>query len=119
MIKLRKRSMKKLLALLATTLFTIPSIASEDVTHWTVTISKVHVNDETVKIQTLGASQPNPSSSQWSCTNGWLNLDGYSNAIAAGLKFSAAMEAYKSKTTARVGVKGSGNDCVLTYITIN
>lgn len=108
--------MKTLLILITTILVSFPSIASESVVHWTVTISKVHVSDNNVKVQTLGASEPNPSGSEWKCANGWLSLDGYSNAIAAGLKFSVAMEAYKSKSTARVGVD---SNCTLTYITIN
>ncbi|BDU37647.1 hypothetical protein [Vibrio nigripulchritudo] len=111
--------MKKFRVLLSAALLFASSTATASVVHWTVLINKVYVGDDTAKVFVHGAKHPNPGGSQWNCTSNLVSLGGYTDPIPASLKFSAAMEAYKSGTTARIGVEGSGTECKLKYITIN
>ena len=111
--------MNKFQVLLSIALLALSSTAAASVVHWTVTINRVFVGDETAKVFVHGAKHPNPGGSQWNCTSDVVSLGGYTNPIPASLKFSAAMEAYKSGTTARIGVEGSGTECKLKYIVID
>ena len=111
--------MKKFKIVLAVSLLIASSAASAQVINWTVSIQKMHVANDTAKVFVQGATSPNPSGSTWNCTSNVVSLGGYTNPIPATLKYSTAMEAYKSGATARIGVEGSGTNCILTYITIN
>jgi hypothetical protein len=111
--------MNFLTQVLAISLLTTASAASAQVVHWTVTVQKMYVGNDTAKLFVQGAASPNPSGSTWNCTSNLVSLGGYTDPIPATLKYSTAMEAYKSGATARIGVEGSGSNCILTYITIN
>ncbi|WP_238930617.1 hypothetical protein, partial [Vibrio sp. S9_S30] len=63
-------------------------------------------------------SEPNPYGSTWDCTSDAVNIGDYNQSVSTSLKYSAAVEAYKSKIPVRIGVKNSGSECFLEYITL-
>lgn len=111
--------MKYIISMFIISLVAVSSATLAQTINWTVTVQKIQISDETAKVLVHGTTSPNPSSSVWNCTSNLVSLGDYSNPVPVTLKYSTAMEAYRSGATARIGVEGSGTDCRLTYITIN
>lgn len=111
--------MKYFSAALMVSFLAISTASTAQVVNWTISIDKIYVGNDTAKVFIKNAIAPNPSSASWNCTSHLVSLGDYKNPIPTSLKYSTAMEAYKSGATARIGVEGSGAHCVLTYITLN
>ena len=95
--------MKYFSTALTVSLLAISPITTAQVVNWTVSIDKIYVGNDTVKVFIKNATEPNPSSSSWNCTSHLVSLGDYKNPIPTSLKYSTAMEAYKSGATARIG----------------
>ena len=111
--------MKKLTIIFSTMMLILSPLATANIVHWSAEVKKIIVDDNAAKIYMQGVRHPNPSGSQWSCNDDIASLGEYSNPVPTSLKLSAAMEAYKSGNTVRVGVEGSDDKCKIKYITLN
>lgn len=96
-----------------------PSISYAQVINWTAKIKKIHVSSSEVKVFVSNLSESNPNGSTWACTSDLVTVGTFEDQVSTSLKYSAAMEAYKSNVSVRIGVKGSGTNCLLEYITLN
>ncbi|USD98372.1 hypothetical protein CTT30_20320 [Vibrio coralliilyticus] len=108
--------MKKLLAILATTLFTIPSVASEGEVHWTATVYRVTaMENESVWIGLKDHTNPNPASSEWKCGHDivWLSSN---NKPSPKAMLSTALTAYSTQKPVRIGVTQNSGLCEARYL---
>ena len=90
---------------------------ANEVINWDAKIKWVNVNTDKVYFFLHPPTNPAPVSS-FTCDYGMININSNIDPLHYSLLFSLAVQAYKSQANVRIGIKGSGTNCEVEYISI-
>ena len=93
------------------------SSAAAQTVNWSTQINEISAREnDSALIIVSTPIHPNPSNSTWNCTSNVVHL-GVKNSPAPKGMLSMALTAFTTKQSLRIGVRGTGDSCELTYIT--